>query len=181
MQNAAAIMAKSSEGFLLLDDAMSPIFVNPAAAQILAYPENPERLKNLSTYLANRIRSTLFSERPNGTPLVATFLSGRRTYNCRGFPGHGMANGAVRSYFAVLLERRSPRTAPRVRLSEKFHLTNREQEVTEFLLQGLTSKEIGVQMQISPNTVKTYLRLIMVKMDASTRSGVVGKALSTEM
>ena len=43
------------------------------------------------------------------------------------------------------------------------------------LLQGLTSKEIAVRMGISPNTVKAFLRLVMVKMGVSTRSGIVGR------
>jgi len=45
----------------------------------------------------------------------------------------------------------------------------------EFLLQGLTSKEIANRMGISPNTVKAFLRLVMVKMKVSTRSGIAGK------
>jgi DNA-binding CsgD family transcriptional regulator len=60
-------------------------------------------------------------------------------------------------------------------LGEQFDLTARERETVEYLLQGLTSKEIAVRMQISPNTVKAFLRLVMVKMGVSTRSGIVGK------
>jgi len=45
----------------------------------------------------------------------------------------------------------------------------------EYLLQGLTSKEIAARMNISPNTVKAFLRLVMVKMKVSTRSGIAGK------
>ena len=32
-------------------------------------------------------------------------------------------------------------------------------------------------MNISPNTVKSFLRIIMIKMGAGTRSGIVGKLL----
>jgi DNA-binding CsgD family transcriptional regulator len=81
---------------------------------------------------------------------------------------------------AVLLERASAKAASLAQLSDRFHLTTREQEVAQFLLQGLTSKQIGMRMQISPNTVKTFLRLIMVKMGVSTRSAIVGKALTTQ-
>jgi DNA-binding CsgD family transcriptional regulator len=31
------------------------------------------------------------------------------------------------------------------------------------------------RMKISPNTVKSFLRLVMVKMGVSTRSGILGK------
>jgi DNA-binding CsgD family transcriptional regulator len=60
-------------------------------------------------------------------------------------------------------------------ISEQFDLTHRERETVEFLLQGLTSKEIATRMKISPNTVKAFLRLVMVKMKVSTRSGIAGK------
>jgi DNA-binding CsgD family transcriptional regulator len=43
------------------------------------------------------------------------------------------------------------------------------------LLEGLTSKEIADRMGISPNTVKAFIRLVMVKMNVSTRSGIIGR------
>jgi Bacterial regulatory proteins, luxR family len=47
----------------------------------------------------------------------------------------------------------------------------------EFLLSGLSSKEIADRMKISPNTVKATLRVVMIKMGVSTRSGIVGKII----
>jgi DNA-binding CsgD family transcriptional regulator len=46
-----------------------------------------------------------------------------------------------------------------------------------FLVDGLTSKQIADRMTISTNTVKAFLRLIMIKMGVSTRAGIVGKAV----
>ncbi len=60
-------------------------------------------------------------------------------------------------------------------ISETYGLTAREQETVQFLLEGFTSKEIAQRMMISPNTVKAFIRLVMVKMSVSTRSGIVGK------
>ena len=169
----------SSEGFLLLDSRMAPVFVNPIAAQILAYPQKPEAQKNLDGYLAARVRSTLIVEQPpNGSAIVARFQSGRRTYSCRSFPVNSMTNGHAHASLALILERGSARPSPVANLFQRFNLTTREREVAQFLLQGLTSKEIGARMQISPNTVKAFLRLIMVKMGVSTRSGILGKAFT---
>ncbi len=61
---------------------------------------------------------------------------------------------------------------------EQFGLTPREQETTELLMLGLSSKEIASRMSISPNTVKTFLRLIMAKMGVTSRCGVVAKILT---
>ena len=84
-------------------------------------------------------------------------------------PGH---SGGL---LIVILERKSNDTAKIDEVSERFGLTAREKETVEYLLQGLTSKEIAQRMNISPNTVKAFLRLVMVKMDVSTRSGIIGR------
>jgi DNA-binding CsgD family transcriptional regulator len=76
----------------------------------------------------------------------------------------------------VLLERNATTSfSALAEISEEFDLTQRERETVEFLLQGFTSKEIATRMNISPNTVKAFLRLVMVKMKVSTRSGIAGK------
>ena len=77
--------------------------------------------------------------------------------------------------FAVLLERNAAGSTGLIEISEQFNLTQRERETVELLLKGLTSKEIANRMQISVNTVKAFLRLVMVKMKVSNRSGIAGK------
>ena len=169
-----------SEGFLLLDSSMNLVLFNRAAAQILIYPQTAETQANLDGYLVGKIRSTLLSKQSSeGLDLVSQFNSGRRRYLCRSFKVDAIENSPTS--FAVILERASAATASLAQLSEKFNLTNRELEVAHFLLQGLTSKEIGMRMHISANTVKAFLRSIMIKMGVSTRSGVVGKVLTANL
>jgi DNA-binding CsgD family transcriptional regulator len=60
-------------------------------------------------------------------------------------------------------------------LSEQFQLTNRESETVKLLLRGLTSKEIAMEMCISPNTVKAFLKLAMAKVGASNRTALVAR------
>lgn len=182
MQTLEVLETLPSEGFLLLDSEMNPILVNPAAAQILAYPQKPEKQKNLDGYLTSKIRSTIVFEKSlNRSAVVPRFQSGRRTYRCRSFQVNSMSNENSQGTLAVLFERASARSAALSQLSERFHLTAREKEVALFLSQGLTSKEIGTRMGISPNTVKAFLRLIMMKMHCTTRSGIVGKVLTLEL
>jgi DNA-binding CsgD family transcriptional regulator len=59
----------------------------------------------------------------------------------------------------------------------RYNLSARELEAVEFLLSGLTSKEIADRMKISTNTVKATLRVVMIKMGVSTRSGVIAKII----
>jgi two-component system nitrate/nitrite response regulator NarL len=62
-------------------------------------------------------------------------------------------------------------------IAEEFHLTDRERETVRLMTEGLTSKEIASRMSISPNTVKTFVHLIMAKMAVSTRSAILVKLL----
>jgi DNA-binding NarL/FixJ family response regulator len=65
-------------------------------------------------------------------------------------------------------------------VSQQFNLTQREREALEYLLQGLSGKEIANWMNVSPNTVKAFLRLIMTKMGVSSRSAVMRKIIMTQ-
>jgi DNA-binding CsgD family transcriptional regulator len=181
MQKEAVKAAASSEGFLLLNSSMNPILVNRVAAEILSYPQKPEARKDLDEFLAGKINSTLLSRSAGGSALVPKFLSGRRFYQCRAYRVNAMANGDSQASVAVLLERGPRGSSSLVEVSERYHLTAREQEVVQYLYEGLTTKEIAVRLEISPHTVKSFLRLIMIKMEVSTRSGIVGKALTRRL
>ena len=65
-------------------------------------------------------------------------------------------------------------------ISERFGLTAREQETMRLLAEGFCSKEIAARMKISPNTVKAFVHLVMVKMSVSTRSGIIGKMVGAD-
>ena len=152
------------------------------AAEILSYPQRPEAHKNLHAFLASKIQSTLFSVQASLEPtLVSEFLSGRRRYHCRAYRVDGPGNGGAQGSVAVLLQRFSEVSLPLGQVSEKFRLTTREQEVLRHLMTGRTTKEIATGMEISPHTVKAFLRMIMVKMGVSTRSAIVGKAFTTKV
>ncbi len=56
-------------------------------------------------------------------------------------------------------------------------LTDREREVLELLLQGLTNNDIAGALFISPNTVKRHLKAIFAKLEVNTRAAAVARAL----
>ncbi len=162
-------------GFLLVDSSLNPVYINAEAIQILTYPQSPTEITALDRYLSEKIRSH-FSEDPSSPkfPLSAEFMSGRRRYLCRVLSVN--SHSEVPSHAtAVLLERSAQRSLDMAQAAEAFQLSAREQETVAHLLQGVTSKEIALRMDISPNTVKTYVRLVMIKLGVSTRSGIVGK------
>jgi len=169
-------------GFVLLDSTLHPVLLNRSAAEILSYPQKPSSQKAQNSYLAERVRTMLIASSSGvGPPIVAEFRSGKRLYHCRAFRLDAQAKEYTQLSLAVLFEREPAASLSLRQVAQKFHLTGREQQVLEFLLQGLTSKEIADRMSISTNTVKAFLRLIMIKMGVSTRSGILGKAITSNI
>jgi len=170
-------MAPSKSGFLLLDAGWNLIASNDPALQILCFPSGADRIKQPKVFLADRVRTTLLDHnRQGGTAFVKEFTSGKRRYICKSLEVACNGYDSPQPAFAVLLERDTANShSALAEVSAQFGLTQREGETVEFLLQGLTSKEIATRMNISANTVKAFIRLVMVKMNVSTRSGIAGK------
>ena len=170
-------MAPTNNGFLLLDAGLNLIASNCPALQILCFPSAPDRIRQPKVFLADRVRTALVEHRSQGGPVfVKEYKSGKRRYICKNFQVDCNGPNSGQPAFAVLLERNVANSHSALTdISDQFDLTQRERETVEFLLQGLTSKEIANRMGISPNTVKAFLRLVMVKMKVSTRSGIAGK------
>lgn len=58
-----------------------------------------------------------------------------------------------------------------------YNLTDREQEILQLLVEGLTQKAIAGQLFVSPHTIDGHVRHIYAKLEVHTRSGAVAKAL----
>jgi len=169
---------QSRAGLILTDSSLKPIYANSEAVEILAYPEKFERIKSQRHFLSSKTRSII----PDGkvspeSPTNREVISGNRRYVCRVIPLKPYANNSSEPAVALLLERPSGRSQNIGKISEQYHLTPRERETVELLLQGLIGKEIAERMKISPNTVKAFLRLVMVKMGVTTRTGIMAKLI----
>lgn len=167
---------------LLSGTPLRVIYYNAEAAQILTWPEDPRKVSALDRVIEGKLRPMVEAE---GMSACTTnrFLSGRRQYVCRTgsltIPGAMLSQSQSDSgrIVTALLERDDTIHVDSCPDAHFFHLTAREIETGKLLAIGLTNKEIGLRMDVSPNTVKTYLRSIMIKTGASTRSGIVGKLL----
>jgi DNA-binding CsgD family transcriptional regulator len=171
--------APTARGVMLVDAGFRVIASNPEVLQILTFPERPEQIHDLDSCVANKLRSKLV-HRQSASGMAGEVRSARRTYLCRFFsldPVVSPKDISARSgrLQIVMIERKSPGAASILEVSERFGLTRRELETVQFLLEGFTSKEIAQRMSISANTVKAFIRLVMAKMDVSTRSGIAGK------
>jgi DNA-binding CsgD family transcriptional regulator len=177
-------IAPARPGVLVVDSALSVVASNAEAVQILTFPDKAESIQHLDSWLASKIRASLV-ERNSASRMVGEFHSARRRYHCRAFPvdlsaakkagNHKNGSSRPEGFLIVMLERTGNEVVMIAEISERYGLTARERETVEFLLEGFTSKEIAERMKISPNTVKAFIRLVMVKMGVSTRSGIIGK------
>ena len=167
-----------SPGFILVDSSLEPIAFNSAALQILAYPAVVDQIQQQTTFLKEKVKSRLLQVNGDGKMKCGReYRSGIRRYQVRAFRcGAPDADERGRS-IAILLERQLSFKSFLDETLQPFHLTPREMQTVMLLVEGLTSKEIAGRLNISTNTVKAFLRLVMVKMNVSTRSGIVGRII----
>jgi DNA-binding CsgD family transcriptional regulator len=171
--------APTARGVMLVDAGFRVVASNPEVLQILTFPECPEQINDLDGWVANRLGSNL-EQRHSSSGMAGEVRSARRTYLCRSFLLDPVVSPKDKSAQSgrlqiVMIERKSHEATSIGEVSERFGLTPRERETVEYLLEGYTSKEIAQRMNISANTVKAFIRLVMTKMGVSTRSGIVGK------
>lgn len=178
MQEAAKrrAMAPAAAGFILADKDGNPLYASMEAKAILTYPKDPRNFLPAWTSLQKAIFPLSDNQELSaGYSSRAETMSGRRRYVCLAIPlDKSRAERAIGGTVAIVLERQREASALAKTTSEHFRLTEREQEVVEFLIRGLTNKEIATRMQISPNTVRAFVRMVMGKLGISTRSGIVG-------
>jgi len=124
-----------------------------------------------------RIDSMLAKRRGSRDPTFSSeFASGRRDYQVRVFALKCNFENHAGPSLVVLLERK--REHPDLlQAARKFHLTEREKEALELLMQGYTTRQIASRMDISPNTAKAFLRSVMFKTGAFNQAGILAKIL----
>jgi DNA-binding CsgD family transcriptional regulator len=180
MPSRKAAPPRSGSGFLLMGSSLNLISFNAEAVQILGYPDNIESLAGSDALLSEKIQSRLINQSsPGESGFVMELRSGRRHYFCRSFLIDSPTKEASQACTAVLLERGPCGLISLSRVFQQSNLTPREQEALQYLLQGASTKEIANRMNVSPNTAKAFVRLIMVKTQVSSRSAVLAKIMIT--
>ena len=65
---------------------------------------------------------------------------------------------------------------PNARARESLGITDREWDVLQLMAAGRSNKEIAMQLEISPNTVKTHVARLFGKLGAGRRTAAVRSA-----
>jgi len=165
---------------VLLDFSFKPVSYNEEAIRILTYTSDSKMTSSITSLMETQLRSILAPVcLPASGGKLVEFRSGRRNYVASLVPlshqRHGSSDGDSSIFYGLLLDRRPCTIVDISLISEQFRLTPRERETLRLLATGLTTTEIGERMDISPHTVKAFCRLIMSKMQVSSRSGIIGK------
>jgi DNA-binding CsgD family transcriptional regulator len=163
---------------VLLDISLRPIAFDQGAAAIFKDETHRGGAAASPLALPRELLDVIRRSKPGDRSSVKTrFRLANREYSCRVYFLQSVNPSSQGSMLAVHLDRDASVTDALFEAGTEYRLTERENEVLKQIAAGLTSKEVAERMNISPNTVKVFLRMIMMKMGVSTRSGVIAKLL----
>ena len=175
-------LTAAESGVIVMDLSHHPLAIDRGATSILSalsrdrrWPDAPDQDPNVE--VSRNIQDLMRRAQPDGPESMKLhFQAGAFAYTGNTYL---VQQNAARERLMVLHLKRDadPESDRLARVSSRYHLTEREQEVLKGIAMGLTNKQLAQQLNITPNTVKTFLRLVMVKMGVSRRSGVVVKLL----
>jgi len=171
------IGAPPISGLILLDAALRPIASDEGAARILV-SHNCGRVQNgsqppLPPEVMNCIRTRIAGDTTSAT---VHFMAGNRRCKCRvyGLTPQDLLSPSV---IAVHMETEADLNDPIAEIAAEYDLTDREREALKGIALGLTTKELATFMKIKDNTVKAFVRLIMLKLGVQNRTAIMARIL----
>jgi DNA-binding CsgD family transcriptional regulator len=174
-------------GVLLLTFSRTPIYVTAQARQLLSeingegyeHPHDdlvlPLDVLELCATLDAKLLQPRQDHAPNQLTVERRIPCHASTILLRAFslpPQHTLHN----SQTLILLERIDSPAAPIARReSSNYLLTVRQLSIVDGITRGLTNKQLADELGISIHTVKEYLRQVMMKLNASSRTAIVSR------
>jgi DNA-binding CsgD family transcriptional regulator len=163
-----------NDGVVILDSSFRSVAIDAGAEAIFSsLVEKRQDDENLPQEILSLLQS---GKNGDGGPM---FLSAcGHQYSCRPFLVKPR-DGSEPMLMLYLRREISIRDAAH-EIAVEFHLTEREEEALIGIAMGFSSKELASRMKISPNTVKAFVRLAMIKMGAKTRATIFAKLLDRQ-
>jgi len=157
-------------GLILLDCSLKPLAFDRGAAAILNHPNQP----SIPEEILRDLRGLSPAEWPSTKSI---FRRGKSEYICQAYLLECEAWPHEQFVVVLHLEKRTSIDNAIHKAVMKYNLTERERQALEGISMGLSNKQLSERMSISPNTVRAFLRLVMVKMSVTSRSAIVAKLL----
>jgi len=166
------------QGILLTDLSVSVAAFDNCAASILAAiqtengrgPELAPLPAELVSVLINRPAAELDNRR-------ITFRTASGECICRVSVLHPYNSRVGQPMLALHLYQSTDLNDEIEEFAAEHELTPRERQTLLGIANGLTCKEIAGELDLSPNTVKSFLRLLMVKIGVARRGEIISKVL----
>lgn len=172
--------ATADAGILLLDLSLRSIAWDQGAASILKDGEPSFFNPQSASWIPQEILDVIRRRKLGDLAALKTYLRiGEPEYLCRAYLLEPVGPPMTQHLVAVHLERTSFAVETVYSCATEYHLTVREAEVLRGIAMGLSTKELATRLNISPNTVKAFLRLVMIKMGVATRGEMFAKLLES--
>lgn len=136
------------------------------------------------------MRVVILTSHTDETEIIAALSSGADAYCIKGTDVETLANAIrVAASGAAYLDPQIAQKVmqnltpvrPKTQPGSTGLLSGRELEVLQLLVEGFSNNEIGQKLYISPNTVKTYVKGIMHKLEVSDRVQAAVAAVRREL
>lgn len=167
-------------GMVLLDESFNVIACDRGAAALLS-STSPGGGSETTFHVPREILEGIQQHKISGaTSCEMQFHVGTTAYLCRSYLLETRSGQLTElSFMALHLERVAGAQEAIQDAIAMYNLTEREEQTLKGILMGLSTKEVADQMSISPNTVKAFTRLIMIKLGVTTRWGIIAKVLGS--
>lgn len=175
-QDSKGLSKTPGVGLVLMDTSLRLIAIDWGASAIL---KSKNKAEGAHPFLPKEILDMIGGrELHDLSSTKLTLHIGTADYTCRTY--YMEANNRFPAMIALHLERIPSATDAVSAVSAKYNLTERERETLWGISMGLSSKELADRMNISPNTVKVFLRLIMIKMGVASRGAIIAQILQNQ-
>jgi DNA-binding CsgD family transcriptional regulator len=168
------------------------IFFNHEALQILSLVQpvmtkdnlDPKFLSHLCSNWTRLIKKQLVDENIEKKDFESkpfyldTITSYRRKYVVKGVILWSYNGQKSNRSYIFILQRFVPEDINLLKIFCKYQLSPREQEIVKLLLQGEGNKQIAYSLELSSNTIKSYMKLLMRKMGVNSRAGIMAVILT---
>lgn len=177
-------VALVSSGVIVLDRHFTLIAVDRGAGTILSTAAVPDGCAPRSGGVPHTVLTLLSNDTiARNAPVRGYVRIGQRDYLCRAYylQSTGSAPDNTSNCQPVVVIHLSRTATATVTIDEAcntYHLTGREKQILSGLSSmGLTNKELAERLNISCNTVKLFVRILIIKMGVKSRAGLVAKLL----
>jgi len=166
------------QALLLSDGNGSELFRSMRLEEVLAAePERDDLLTEirLAARAVARLQRAQGPREP-GPAGMCEVMTARARYALR---ASSLGPGVVtyRPVVLLLVERLTPELPSITRLMERYSLTGREAEVAVLLARGLSNREIGLRLRLSPHTVRHHAEWVFSKLGVHSRKALGLKLL----